>query len=129
FPHNILIPTRFKRKVLEHFGEARLEELIDRVTLPTAEIVPEQERLERVYQLTMDALGYSQIRVPFRQLFAILPLRRLRFIRESFEENRSISFEAAYFGAAGLLPKPSLEFGSETNEYLLELNARWNAIQ
>ena len=129
FPHNILVPIRFKRRVLEQFGEARLEELIDRVTLPTTEIASEPQMLERVYQLTMDALGYSQNRTPFRELSALLPLSRLRFIRESFEENRIMSFEAAYFGVAGLLPAPSLEFGAETNEYLLELNARWNAIQ
>jgi hypothetical protein len=58
-----------------------------------------------------------------------LPLSRLRFAREGFSENRSISLEAVFFGVAGLLPKPSLEFDNETNEYLLELNARWNAIQ
>jgi hypothetical protein len=129
FPHNILVPMRFKRKVLEQFGQARLEELIDRVTISEREIPSESELLERVYQLTMDALGYSQNRVPFRELSALLPLSRLRFAREAFSENRSISLEAVFFGVAGLLPKPSLEFDNATNEYLIDLNARWNAIQ
>jgi hypothetical protein len=129
FPHNILVPMRFKRKVLEQFGYARLEELIDRVTVSDREILSESEMLERIYQLTMDALGYSQNRVPFRELSALLPLSRLRFAREAFSENRSISLEAVFFGVAGILPKPSLEFDNETNEYLIDLNARWNAIQ
>ncbi len=129
FPQNILVPMRFKRKVLEQFGHARLEELIDRVTISEREIPSEPELLERVYQLTMDALGYSQNRVPFRELSALLPLSRLRFAREAFSENRSISLEAVFFGVAVLLPKPSLDFDNETNEYLIELNARWNAIQ
>ncbi|HEY3876798.1 MAG TPA: DUF2851 family protein [Candidatus Kapabacteria bacterium] len=129
FPQNILVPIRFKRKVLEQFGEARLEELIDRVTVSAGEFPSESEMLERVYQLTMDAFGYSQNRAPFRELSSLLPLTRLRFIRESFAENRIVSFEAVFFGAAGLLPKPSLEFDAETNDYLLELNARWNALQ
>lgn len=129
FPHNILVPMRFKRKVLEQFGNARLEELIDRVTLPDTEITSEAQMLERVYQLTMDALGYSQNREPFRELSALLPILRLRFVRNSFSENTSVTFEALFFGVAGLLPKPSLAFDAATNEYLLELNARWNAIQ
>jgi hypothetical protein len=129
FPHNILVPIRFKRTVLEKFGNARLEELIDRVTLSEREVPSESELLERVYQLTMDALGYSQNRAPFRELSALLPLTRLRFVRLAFPENSSITFEALFFGVAGLLAQPSLEFDAETNEYLLELNARWNAIQ
>ncbi|HET6401519.1 MAG TPA: DUF2851 family protein [Candidatus Kapabacteria bacterium] len=129
FPHNILVPMRFKRKVLEQFGQARLEELIDRLTLPDSEIASETQLLERTYQLTMDALGYSQNRVPFRELSALLPISRLRFVRNAFPENTSITFEALVFGVAGLLPKPSLEFDNETNEYLIELNALWNSIQ
>ncbi len=129
FPQNILVPMRFKRKVLEQFGEARLEELIDRVTLPDAEVTDDAHLLERVYQLTMDALGYSQNRVPMRELSALLPLSRLRFVREAFSEDRSIALEALFFGVSGLLEKPSLDFDNETNDHLLDLNARWHAIQ
>ncbi len=129
FPHNILVPMRFKRRVLEQFGNARLEELIDRLTLPVSEIASEAQLLERAYQLTMDALGYSQNRVPFRELSSLLPLARLRFVRESFAGNLSIAFESLFFAVAGLLPKPSLDFDAETNEYLIELNAAWNSIQ
>jgi hypothetical protein len=129
FPQNILVPMRFKRKVLDQFGHARLEELIDRLTLPDAEIASETQLLERTYQLTMDALGYSQNRAPFRELSALLPISRLRFVRNSFAEHSSFAFEALFFGVAGLLPKPSLEFDKETNEYLIELNAAWNSIQ
>lgn len=129
FPQNILVPMRFKRKVLEQFGEARLEELIDRLMLPDAEIASEGQLLERTYQLAMDALGYSQNRAPFRELSALLPISRLQFVRNAFSENTSITFEALFFGVAGLLPTPSLEFNNETNEYLIELNAVWNSIQ
>lgn len=129
FPQNILVPMRFKRKVLEQFGQARLEELIDRLTLPDTEIISEARLLERVYQLTMDALGYSQNRVPFRELSALLPISRLRFVRNAFSENTKLTFEALFFAVAGLLPRPSLEFDNETNEYLIELNAVWNSIQ
>jgi hypothetical protein len=129
FPQNILVPMRFKRKVLEQFGQARLEELIDRVTLPDAELSSESNLLERVYQLTMDALGYSQNRVPFRELSALLPLSRLRYARDTFTESRSTTLESLFFGVAGLLPKPSIEFDKETNEYLIELNACWHSIQ
>ncbi|HZK76844.1 MAG TPA: DUF2851 family protein [Candidatus Kapabacteria bacterium] len=129
FPQNILVPMRFKRKVLEQFGQARLEELIDRITQPDAEIASETQLLERTYQLTMDALGYSQNRAPFRELSALLPISRLRFVRNAFSENAILTFEALFFAVAGLLPKPTLEFDSETNEYLIELNAVWNSIQ
>jgi hypothetical protein len=128
FPHNLLVPMRFKRTVLEKFGEARLDELVDRLTIWSDGFVDEPRLLERVYQLTMDALGYSQNRIPFRELSAILPLERLRFVRESFYDVR-LSFEALFLGVAGLIVMPSAEFDSETNEYLVELNARWNAVQ
>ena len=128
FPHNLLVPMRFKRKVLEKFGEARLDELVDRVLIQEGEVITEERLLERVYQLTMDALGYAQNRVPFRELSAIIPLERLRFVGYTFA-NRRHAFEALYFGAAGLIPKPSSEFDLETNEYILELTANWNAMQ
>src|ERR1017187_8946083 len=47
FPHNILVPIKFKRKVLEKFGNARLEELIDRVTISDRDVPSESEMLER----------------------------------------------------------------------------------
>jgi len=128
FPHNVLVPIKFKHKVLEKFGEARLDELIDRFGIEGQDVISESSILERVYQLTMDALGYSQNRVPFRELSSLLPLERLRFVREEFGDDR-IAFEALYFGAAGLLEKPSNDFDRNINEYLIELNARWNAIQ
>ncbi len=128
FPHNILIPIRFKRKVLAQFGEARLEELVDRLSTGDHELQSEGALLERVYQLVMDALGYSQNRVPFRELSSLLPRSRLAFVRESFPNELHKAFEALYFGTAGLLSKPSLEFDNETNEYLLEMNAIWNSI-
>ncbi len=129
FPQNILLPMRFKRKVLEQFGAARLEELIDRLTLPDTEIRSEAHLLERTYQLIMDALGYSQNRAPFRELSSLLPVSRLRFVRNSFGDQSRLAFEALYFAVAGLLPKTSLEFDTETNEYLIELNALWHSIQ
>jgi hypothetical protein len=129
FPHNLLVPMRYKRKVLDSFGEARLDELVDRVAVQDSEIVSESMMLERVYQLTMDALGYSQNRVPFRELSALVPLKRLRFVRESFSENTRLAFESLFFGVAGLLDMPSQIFDSESNDYLLDLQSRWNALQ
>ncbi len=129
FPHNLLVPMRYKRKVLDSFGEARLDELVDRVAVPDTEIVTEAAMLERVYQLTMDALGYSQNRVPFRELSSLVPLKRLRFVRESFPENKRLAFEALFFGVAGLLDKTSNTFDAEANEYLIDLQSRWHTLQ
>lgn len=129
FPHNLLVPMRYKRKVLDSFGEARLDELVDRVAVQDTEIVSESAMLERVYQLTMDALGYSQNRVPFRELSALLPLARLRFVRESFPENTRLAFESLFFGVAGLLDKTSNAFDAEANEYLIDLQSRWHTLQ
>ncbi len=128
FPLNLQVPMRFKHKVLEKFGEARLDELIDRVSVQNGDVVTEAQLLERTYQLTMDALGYAQNRIPFRELSALLPLERLRFVRKMLAGSRH-AFEALYFGIAGLIPKPSLDFDSETNEYILELSANWSALQ
>jgi len=128
FPHNLLVPMRFKRKVLEKFGEARLDELVDRVLIHEDEVVTEERMLERVYQLTMDALGYAQNRIPFRELSALVPLTRMHFVRETVEDSR-LAFEALLFGVAGLIPQPSADFDLEANEYILELTSRWNAIQ
>ncbi|SRR5579883_556710 len=128
FPESIRLPMRFKRKLLEKFGNARLEELIDRYII-TSEVQSEQTLLERVFQQTMDALGYSQNRIPFRELSSLLPLSRLRFVRSAFPGNTSLAFEALFFGVAGLLVHPNSEFDTETNEHLIELQACWNLLQ
>jgi hypothetical protein len=127
YPHNLSVPMKLKRKVVEKFGEARLEELIDRVLLVSG-IPTEKAMLERVYQLTMDALGYSQNRIPFRELSALLPLERLQFVRASGDATIT-QFEALFFGVAGLLPMPSAGLDIETSEYLLDLNAHWQSLQ
>lgn len=129
FPHNLLVPMRIKRKVLESFGEARLDELIDRVAIQRSEIVSESQLLERVYQLTMDALGYSQNRQPFRELSSLLPIERLRSVRQEFPFESRMAFEALFLGVAGLLETPSSDFEREANEYLIDLRARWHALQ
>jgi hypothetical protein len=129
FPHNLLVPMRMKRKALESFGEARLDELVDRVAIQDSEIVSESQLLERVYQLTMDALGYSQNRQPFRELSSLLPLERLRHVRKEFPDDTRLAFEALYLGVAGLLETPSNDFEREANEYLIDLHARWNTVQ
>ncbi|MDP4198134.1 MAG: DUF2851 family protein [Bacteroidota bacterium] len=129
FPHNLIVPMRYKRKVIESFGEARLDELIDRVALQDSEIISTSTILERVYQLTMDALGYSQNRIPFRELSALVPLQHLQFVRANSLPQLRLTYEALFFGAAGLLAKPSEAFDAEANEYLLDLQSRWHTLQ
>jgi hypothetical protein len=126
YPHNIAVPIALKKRVVEGFGNARFEELVDRVLLPGG-IASEQAFRERVYQLTMDALGYSQNRLPFRELSSLLPLSRLEFVRKTSEGSVTV-FEALFFGMAGLLPMPSADRDPETNEYLLELRAHWESL-
>jgi len=59
FPHNLQLSPRFKRKVLEKFGEARLDELVHRFDGVKGK---GEERLQRLYEGVMDGLGYSQNR-------------------------------------------------------------------
>jgi hypothetical protein len=133
FPHNLAVPMRFKRTVLERFGEARLDELIERIATRgeggEGVLVKESDLLERVYQRTMDALGYSQNRTPFKELSSLLPRTRLQFVRSIAGPDSGRMFEALFFGVAGLLPQPSNDFDSEVNEYLVDLRAFWNVVQ
>lgn len=126
YPHNIAVPIALKKRVVEGFGDARFEELVDRVILSDG-LASENHFVERVYQLTMDALGYSQNRLPFRELSSLLPLSRLAFVRKTTESTIPV-FEALFFGTAGLLPMPSVDRDQETNEYLLELRAHWESM-
>jgi hypothetical protein len=124
FPHNLLLPIKQKRKVVERFGEARLDELVSRFYAPTSE---EWER--KVYVGLLDALGYSQNRQPFREIAEILsPALVRKTLVEFSEADRSLTMEALFFGAAGLLEQPSNELSQVANEHLIDLNSRWIAI-
>lgn len=125
FPHNMLVPYRYKRKVVDRFGEARLEELIARFDARNA-----QEFEQKLYRSTLDALGYSQNRTPFGELAEILSLGLLRELSNKIAlSDRPLYFEALYFGSAGLLPQPDPSFTQTANAYLTELRSAWEAVQ
>jgi len=126
FPHNLQVPVRFKRKVIDRFAEARLDELCARFD-------PGEDSmsgfLERVYVQTFDALGFSENRLPFKQLAeicSIVKLRRLRALTN--DANRLAGFQALFFGAAGLLPAPSSEYSPRANEKIIELASAWEWV-
>lgn len=130
FPHNLSVPMKFKSKVLRQMGEARLDERIARIITGIENPVTDEQILGRVYELTFDALGYSENRIPFIELARLVPRTLLQKIRakENANELHAI-FEALYFGTAGLLLKPHEEFDSDVNEYLLDLSAKWEALK
>ena len=127
FPHNIQFTTKYKRRIVEKFGEARLDELIARFDHDT---LSERASIDRVYEGVMDAIGYSENRTPFKELARLLPLTLLREVRERVTADRvDRRMEALFFGVAGLLPQPSTEFDAETNERVLDLRSEWELIQ
>lgn len=124
FPHNLLLPIKQKRKVIERFGEARLDELVARYVVGTSEMWE-----QKVYTGLLDALGYSQNRQPFRELAEMLSPRVIhRALAEFKDSDTRLTMEALFFGAAGLLEHPSNELSSAANEHLIDLNSRWQAI-
>lgn len=125
FPKNLAIPVRKKAKVITQMATARLDELIGRYVAKS-----EIDLYDEVYARTLDALGFSENRTPFDELSRILPIDLLVDIREAEAETDLESiFEALYLGAAGLLSQPSAEYDEEVNEYLLDVNARWEALK
>jgi hypothetical protein len=125
YPHNLAIPMRTKRKLVAKMGEARLDELVGRFDKASQE-----KFLDNIYERILDALGYSENREPFKMLSSILPRTLLQEIREKEStSNLPVIFEALYFGASGLLEQPSAEYTNDVNEYLLDLNAKWNELQ
>lgn len=125
FPHNLLLPISMKRKVVERFGEARLDELTARFFARSSE-----DWEQRVYSALLDALGYSQNRKPFRDLAEILTPHVVRQVLYEFKESDPAhTMEALFFGAAGLLEQPSNELRPEANEHLVDLRSRWIAVQ
>jgi hypothetical protein len=124
FPHNLLLPIKQKRKVVERFGEARLDELVSRFYAST-----QTEWEQKVYTGLLDALGYSQNRQPFRELAAILTPDVIRqTLKEFGGSDAALTMEALFFGAAGLIEEPSNEFAPNANEHLIDLKSRWQAI-
>jgi hypothetical protein len=118
--------VKFKRKVVEKFGEARLDDLVSRFAFEQGS----EAFVESLYEHTFDALGFSENRKPFRELARILSIEVLREAVEVVHtEFRGITFEALYFGTAGLLPQPQASFELEVNEHILELQSRWNWIR
>jgi hypothetical protein len=125
FPHNLSVPMKFKRTVLAKMGDARLDELVSRFGAASKE-----KLLDNVYTRVLDALGYSENREPFKALAEILPRKLLQDIRKKEDKAKLPGiYEALFFGASGLLTWQAAEFTSEVNEYLLDLNAHWNALQ
>jgi hypothetical protein len=126
FPMNLLVPVKFKRRVVERFGDARLDDLASRFAFKQGS----EAFVVSLYEHTFDALGYSENRKPFRELAGILSLEVLKKALEvAHPQVRRITFEALYFGVAGLLPQPQSSFELEVNEHIVELQSRWNWIR
>jgi len=116
FPHNLSIPMKLKSKVIRQMGEARLDERIARIT-NGIDNISDESILHRVYELVLDALGYSENRTPFVELARALSRPLLQKIREKENTNDLHAiFEALYFGTAGLLLKPQEEFTLDVND-------------
>jgi hypothetical protein len=127
FPHNLQVPIKFKRKVIGRFAESRLDELCVRFSDETEST---SQFLDRVYLYTLDALGYSENRTAFKQLAEICSIQKLKKLRTiTTDANRSITFQALFFGCSGLLAKTSADFSSSANEKILELAAAWAWIE
>ena len=125
FPHNLLLPIKQKHKVVERFGEARLDELISRYYAATLE-----EWEQKVYVGLLDALGYSQNRKAFKDLAEILTPATIRKALAEFKDaDPQLTMEALFFGTAGLLEQPSNELSTGSNEHLIDLHSRWQSIQ
>jgi hypothetical protein len=127
FPHNLSTPMKFKKKMLDRMGEARLDERISRVSVENGS---EEALHNKVYELTFDALGYSENRKPFITLSRFVSRTLLQKIRDQESEDELLSiYEALYFGTAGLIHKPSDEYDNDVNEYLLDISAKWEALK
>ncbi len=127
FPHNLQVPIRFKRKVIDRFAEARLDELCARFTDDADSLMT---FLDRLYLQTFDALGYSENRAPFKQLAEICRIDRVRKLRSiTTDANRAIAFQSLFFGASGLLPQPSADYSAASNEKIIELASAWSWLQ
>jgi len=130
FPHNLSVSMKFKSKVILQMGEARLDERVLRIIGETPGPITDEILLDRVYELVLDALGYSENRTPFVELSRLLPRSLLQNIRgrENPEDLHSI-FEALYLGISGLLTPPKQEFGAEVNDYILDIASKWEALK
>lgn len=73
-----------------------------------------------LYERMMEALGYSKNKAQFLELAQRAPL-------ESLKGRTAEEVQAILFGVAGLLPSPgSHQEGSETEDYINELNKIWS---
>jgi hypothetical protein len=125
YPHNLAVRMKHKRALLHQVAELRLDELVARFEQPMIEALNDV-----LYERILDALGYSENREPMKQLSLLLQRPLLQRIRENEPlHSLAIVFEALFLGTAGLIEQPSKEFTDDVNEYLLDLNARWQSIK
>jgi hypothetical protein len=125
FPHNLSVRMKQKKAVLKNSAELRLDELTARYENPSKELL-----VDAVYEHIFDALGFSQNREPMKGLARLIPRTLLQSIRAAEPTNELASnFEALFFGVSGLLEAPNAEYSTDVNEYLLDLNAKWEALQ
>jgi hypothetical protein len=97
---------------VQRLGEQRFEEKSARYEVACA-VDPDAESAAAAQELwagLLEALGYSQNKAPFRRLAEVMPLdavieldREARLRQEPAEE-RLLTLEAVFLGAAGLLP-------------------------
>src|ERR1043165_9357511 len=65
-----------------------------------------------------------------KALSKLLPRTLLQTIRKNEPSEQLASvFEALFFGVSGLLESPNADYTPDVDEYLLDLNARWQALQ
>ncbi len=128
FPRNLAVSMKRKRSVLASMAELRLDELVARYS--NSENTTKEELFDTVYERVLDALGFSENRKPMADLAKLLPRNLLQSIREK-EPSLELGniFEALFFGVSGLLEAPQANYTKEVNEYLLDLNSRWQALQ
>ena len=78
-----------------------------------------------LYEGILEGLGYSKNTIPFKKLARNAALDFLRQNR-GIEELRA---DAMLFGVAGLLPKTTVDFDSDSIEYCAKLDAAWRSIR
>ncbi|MDI6641349.1 MAG: DUF2851 family protein, partial [Elusimicrobiota bacterium] len=86
------------------------------------------EKVEQIlYEEIASAIGYKENKLQMAELAKKLPLMTLHQLLDKLpEQERLIRLQALLFGVSGLLVNPSESFDTETKNYILQLEKRWN---
>ena len=125
FPHNLAVRMKQKRALIGSMADLRLEELVKRFECDSKDNLH-----DLVYEHILDALGFSQNREPMKALSQLLPRKYLQGIAKNEQaQNLPTLFQALFFGVSGLLEQPQAIYSAQVNDYLLDLNAKWQELQ